>query len=188
MFNKILVTTDGSELALKGVRGAAQLAGQLKAELIVVTVEEPYSYSNVTAYRPESFEQYKDRVKAETEERLESARKAVDAEGIKAETVALSMARIPLTALCSSAMNGSAISCDREPRQKRSFGSAPRQCGPEGSHGSLCSCSRLSVRQQKGAESAPVCGIIKPAAAPVSRGVCFYAIYSNSIRKQRWQI
>ena len=27
MFNKILVTTDGSELALKGVRGAAQLAG-----------------------------------------------------------------------------------------------------------------------------------------------------------------
>ena len=26
MFNKILVTTDGSELALKGVRGAAQLA------------------------------------------------------------------------------------------------------------------------------------------------------------------
>ncbi len=90
MFNKILVTTDGSELALKGVRGAAQLAGQLKAdELIVVTVEEPYSYSNVTAYRPESFEQYKDRVKAETEERLESARKAVDAEGIKAETVAV---------------------------------------------------------------------------------------------------
>jgi nucleotide-binding universal stress UspA family protein len=82
MFNKILVTTDGSELALKGVRGAAQLAGQL-------TVEEPYSYSNVTAYRPESFEQYKDRVKAETEERLESARKAVDAEGIKAETVAV---------------------------------------------------------------------------------------------------
>lgn len=89
MFNKILVTTDGSKLALKGVRGAAQLAGQLKAELIVVTVEEPYSYSNVTAYRPESFEQYKDRVKAETEERLESARKAVDAEGIKAETVAV---------------------------------------------------------------------------------------------------
>ncbi len=81
MFNKILVTTDGSELALKGVRGAAQLAGQLKAELIIVTVEEPYSYSNVTAYRPESFEQYKDRVKAETEERLESARKAVAEEG-----------------------------------------------------------------------------------------------------------
>ena len=81
MFNKILVTTDGSELALKGVRGAAQLAGQLKAELIIVTVEEPYSYSNVTAYRPESFEQYKDRVKAETEERLESARKAVSVNG-----------------------------------------------------------------------------------------------------------
>lgn len=110
MFNKILVTTDGSELALKGVRGAAQLAGQLKAdELIVVTVEEPYSYSNVTAYRPESFEQYKDRVKAETEERLESARKAVDAEASRRRPLP-SMARIPLTALCSSAMNGSAIS------------------------------------------------------------------------------
>lgn len=91
MFNKILVTTDGSELALKGVRGAAQLAGQLKAELIIVTVEEPYSYSysNVTAYRPESFEQYKDRVKAETEERLESARKAVAEEGGSAEAVSV---------------------------------------------------------------------------------------------------
>ena len=89
MFNKILVTTDGSELALKGVRGAAQLAGQLKAELIIVTVEEPYSYSNVTAYRPDSFEQYKDRVKAETEERLESARKAVAEEGGRAEAVSV---------------------------------------------------------------------------------------------------
>lgn len=108
MFNKILVTTDGSELALKGVRGAAQLAGQLKAELIIVTVEEPYSYSNVTAYRPESFEQYKDRVKAETEERLESARKAVAEEGA-AQRRFLSMARIPLTASCSSAMIGNAI-------------------------------------------------------------------------------
>ena len=109
MFNKILVTTDGSQLALKGVRGAAQLAGQLKAELIIVTVEEPYSYSNVTAYRPESFEQYKDRVKAETEERLESARKAVAEEGGAAQRRFLSMARIPLTASCSSAMIGNAI-------------------------------------------------------------------------------
>ena len=33
MFKKILVTTDGSELALKGVEQAAQLAKQLEAEL-----------------------------------------------------------------------------------------------------------------------------------------------------------
>lgn len=173
MFNKILVTTDGSELALKGVRGAAQLAGQLKAELIIVTVEEPYSYSNVTAYRPESFEQYKDRVKAETEERLESARKAVAEEGGSAEAVSVNGSnpadgivqfcndrKCDLIVIASHGRSGlSAV--------------APRQCGPEGSHGSLCPCSRLSVRQQKGAETAPVCGIIKPAAAPVSRGVCF---------------
>lgn len=169
MFNKILVTTDGSELALKGVRGAAQLAGQLKAELIIVTVEEPYSYSNVTAYRPESFEQYKDRVKAETEERLESARKAVAEEGGSAEAVSVNGSNPAdgIVQFCNDRK------CDRESRQKRSLGGAPRQCGPEGSHGSLCPCSRLSVRQQKGAETAPVCGIIKPAAAPVSRGVCF---------------
>lgn len=82
MFKKILTTTDGSDLSLKGVEQAAQLARQLGAELLVVSAEEPYSYANVTAYRPESFEQYNDRVKAETEERHAAAEKISAAAGI----------------------------------------------------------------------------------------------------------
>lgn len=82
MFKKILTTTDGSELSLKGVSQGAQLAAQLGAELVVASAEEPYSYANVTAYRPESFEQYNDRVKAETEERLAGAKKVAEENGI----------------------------------------------------------------------------------------------------------
>ncbi|MCG5030300.1 universal stress protein [Mesosutterella sp. OilRF-GAM-744-9] len=85
MFKKILATTDGSELAQKGIDQAMKLAKQLGAQLLVVSAEEPYSYANVTAYRPESFESYNDRVKAETAERLEEARRLAERNGMTAE-------------------------------------------------------------------------------------------------------
>lgn len=98
MFKKILVTTDGSELALKGVEQAAQLAKQLEAELFVISVEEPYSYANVTAYRPESQEQYNDRVKAETEERKASAKAIAEKNGMEAKFLLVKW-EVPATAI-----------------------------------------------------------------------------------------
>ena len=54
MYKRILVPTDGSERSVKAVEGAARFARPLGATLVVMTVVEPYSYTNLAEYRPES--------------------------------------------------------------------------------------------------------------------------------------
>ena len=73
MYQRILVPTDGSERSLRAVEGAAKFAKPFGAEVVVMTVIEPYSYTNLAEYRPESIEQYDERVTAEAEERLAEA-------------------------------------------------------------------------------------------------------------------
>ena len=58
MYKRILVPTDGSPMSDKAVEGAARFAKPLGASLVIVTVVEPYSYTNLSEYRPESIEQY----------------------------------------------------------------------------------------------------------------------------------
>lgn len=87
MYKRILVPTDGSERSVKAVEGAARFARPLGATLVVMTVVEPYSYTNLAEYRPESIEQYDERVTAEAEERLEAARKIAVAAGVEVKTV-----------------------------------------------------------------------------------------------------
>ncbi len=41
MYRKILVATDGSELATQAVKTGAQLASELRASLTIVSVTEP---------------------------------------------------------------------------------------------------------------------------------------------------
>lgn len=84
MYKRILVPTDGSERSVKAVEGAARFARPLGATLVVMTVVEPYSYTNLAEYRPESIEQYDER---EAEERLEAARKIAVAAGVEVKTV-----------------------------------------------------------------------------------------------------
>ena len=85
MYKRILVPTDGSERSVKAVEGAARFARPLGATLVVMTVVEPYSYTNLAEYRPES--KYDERVTAEAEERLEAARKIAVAAGVEVKTV-----------------------------------------------------------------------------------------------------
>lgn len=85
MYKRILVPTDGSERSVKAVEGAARFARPLGATLVVMTVVEPYSYTNLAEYRPESIEH--ERVTAEAEERLEAARKIAVAAGVEVKTV-----------------------------------------------------------------------------------------------------
>ena len=87
MYKRSLVPTDGSERSVKAVEGAARFARPLGATLVVMTVVEPYSYTNLAEYRPESIEQYDERVTAEAEERLEAARKIAVAAGVEVKTV-----------------------------------------------------------------------------------------------------
>ena len=87
MYKKILVPIDGSELSYMAVAGAASFAQKLGAEVYVLTVIEPYSYTNLSEYRPESIEQYDQRVKDQAKERLEKAREYFDKLGVKATIV-----------------------------------------------------------------------------------------------------
>ena len=73
-----LVPIDGSELSYMAVAGAASFAKPLGAEVVVMTVIEPYSYTNLSEYRPESIDQYDSRVKDQARERLEKARTYFD--------------------------------------------------------------------------------------------------------------
>ena len=78
MYNRILVPTDGSELSDKALEAAADFAKALGSSIVIITVIEPYSYTNLSEYRPESIDQYDSRVKEMAQERLEIARELVE--------------------------------------------------------------------------------------------------------------
>lgn len=86
MYKRILVPTDGTERSLKAVEGAARFAKPLGAKLYVMTVVEPYSYTNLAEYRPESIEQYDERVTREAEDRLEAAYEVAKTADVECET------------------------------------------------------------------------------------------------------
>ena len=83
MYKRILVPTDGSPMSEKAAEGAARLAKSLGASLVIITVVEPYSYTNLSEYRPESIEQYDERVTAEAEDRLAGAKRRCDEQSKK---------------------------------------------------------------------------------------------------------
>ena len=87
MYKRILVPTDGSPMSDKAVEGATRFAKQLGATLVIVTVVEPYSYTNLSEYRPESIEQYDERVTSEAEKRLLDAQKTCDKVGVESVCV-----------------------------------------------------------------------------------------------------
>lgn len=87
MFKKILLPTDGSDLSAKAVSGAVEMAAKLGAKLVGMTVIEPYSYSSLSEYRPESFEDYEARMEQAAKERLEKLEGAAKAAKVEIETV-----------------------------------------------------------------------------------------------------
>ena len=87
MYNRILVPTDGSELSDKALEAAADFAKALGSSIVIITVIEPYSYTNLSEYRPESIDQYDSRVKEMAQERLEIARELrFDFHGLSRQT------------------------------------------------------------------------------------------------------
>lgn len=87
MFKKILLPTDGSELSAKAIAGAVDFAAKLGASIVALTVVEPYSYSSLSEYRPESFEDYEQRMEKVAQERLDKAAAAAKAAGVPVQTV-----------------------------------------------------------------------------------------------------
>ncbi len=86
MYKRILVPTDGSERSVKAVEGAARFAAA-RCHARRDDRRGAVFYTNLAEYRPESIEQYDERVTAEAEERLEAARKIAVAAGVEVKTV-----------------------------------------------------------------------------------------------------
>jgi nucleotide-binding universal stress UspA family protein len=86
MFRKILVPTDGSELSVKAIRGAVEIAKKLGAKVVGMTAIEPYSYSSMSEYRPESFEAFETRTETIAKERLKQVESIAKAAEVDYET------------------------------------------------------------------------------------------------------
>ena len=89
MYKRLLVPTDGAELSLDAVRGAASFAEAMHSEVVLITVIEPYSYTSLSEYRPESIDDYDERVRTVAEERLAEARAILEEKGIKVQTLSV---------------------------------------------------------------------------------------------------
>jgi nucleotide-binding universal stress UspA family protein len=87
MFKKILLPTDGSELSAKAVQGALKMAGELGASVVGLTVVEPYSYSTLSEYRPETLEAFEARNAQAADQRLASLVEAAKQAKVPCETV-----------------------------------------------------------------------------------------------------
>lgn len=91
MLSKMLVPTDGSELSLKAVHGAIELARKLGSSLVGMTVSEPYPLPQMARHSPiESHAHYDERVQQEAEARLVPLTEAAKAAGIPITTLVVS--------------------------------------------------------------------------------------------------
>jgi nucleotide-binding universal stress UspA family protein len=89
MFKRILVPTDGSDLSNKAIAAAVGLARTMKASLVGMTALEPYSYSNLSEYRPETLDDYEARMDQLGAERLGRIADAAAKAGVPVETMAV---------------------------------------------------------------------------------------------------
>ncbi|HQR21217.1 MAG TPA: universal stress protein [Burkholderiaceae bacterium] len=87
MFKKILLPTDGSDLSTKAIEGGLEFAKALKASVVGVTVVEPYSYSNLSEYRPETLDEYEGRMMKSAAERLGKIADAAAKASVPIETL-----------------------------------------------------------------------------------------------------
>ena len=89
MYKRILVPTDGSELSIEAVKGAARFAKPLGTSVVLITVIEPYSYTSLSEYRPESIDDYDERMRSLAEERLAEARNVFEKAQVPVQTIAV---------------------------------------------------------------------------------------------------
>jgi nucleotide-binding universal stress UspA family protein len=87
MMRKILLPTDGSELSTKAIAGAVHIAARLGASIVGMTVIEPYSYSSLSEYRPESFDDYEARMEKAAAERLAALESAANEAKVEVRTL-----------------------------------------------------------------------------------------------------
>ena len=87
MFRKILLPTDGSDLSSTAIGAGLEFAKALNASVVGLTVVEPYSYSTLSEYRPETLEAFEARNAQAAEQRLAPLVQAAKDAKVPCETV-----------------------------------------------------------------------------------------------------
>jgi nucleotide-binding universal stress UspA family protein len=82
MNKRILGPTDGSEISAKAVKTAAALAKQAGAELMTLSVKEPFPYSAISEMQPVPPQEFFDAQERIAAERVQSAVAAAKAAGM----------------------------------------------------------------------------------------------------------
>lgn len=89
MFTKILVPTDGSELATAAALRVVPMARQAGARLVVVFVQDVYPYRGVGQVEPTGLQAYVSAGQAEGERAVGRIVEAAKAEGVVVETLVI---------------------------------------------------------------------------------------------------
>lgn len=88
MYKHLLITTDGSETAQKGVDAGIALAKALGAKATIITVTEPFPiYAVSSVYVPPEFANYDTVQKEFADKVLGAAKAAASAAGVEAHTL-----------------------------------------------------------------------------------------------------
>lgn len=93
MYSRILVPTDGSELSAKAVQSAVALAQRLGAQILALTVTDPYPYSPLAEAAPIEPQGYLDAVQRLAAQRLHAVAAVASAAGVACETASLEAAQ-----------------------------------------------------------------------------------------------
>ncbi|MEQ1941770.1 universal stress protein [Mesorhizobium sp. VNQ89] len=98
MYKHILISTDGSELAQKGVDHGLSLAKSLGAKVTIVTVTEPFPFSATAAGAgwvpgPDDIASYQEGQKEFADRTLAKVKEAAQVLGVEAATVHVADAR-----------------------------------------------------------------------------------------------
>jgi nucleotide-binding universal stress UspA family protein len=114
MYKNILISTDGSELAQKGVDHGLSLAKSLGGKVVIVTVTEPFPFHAGAASAgwipgPADIERYESGQKDFAAGILAKAKAAADRIGVTAETVHVPDSRPAEAILDSAAKHGCSL-------------------------------------------------------------------------------
>jgi nucleotide-binding universal stress UspA family protein len=94
MYEKILIATDGSELANKAVAHGTKLAKAVDASVVIVTVTKTWSAfemaTNLEKGNPDPIKQFEASAEKSATEILTAAKVAAESAGVKFETVHVS--------------------------------------------------------------------------------------------------
>ncbi len=86
MFKRILVPTDGSDITTKAVDTAIGLAKSLGAEVIAMSVKEPFPYNAMSEMQPVPPQEYFDAQERISAARIQQVQRACAAAGVACAT------------------------------------------------------------------------------------------------------